>query len=78
MNFCFFNLIFNIVYIVEIDAHPCESSVRVGRVEEWKKVDRTNASFFSLCLQGRKERGPPFAVRLHRHPEIVNGPLMKL
>lgn len=27
------NFIFNIVYVVEVDVHTCESLIRVGRME---------------------------------------------
>lgn len=44
------NFIFNVVCMAERGACLYEPSVKVGRIEVWKKVGGTNVSFFFFFL----------------------------
>lgn len=53
-----FNFVLNSAYIVERGTHPCGPLIKVGKVEVWKKVGRTNVSdlCFSCELRGTTPR----------------------
>lgn len=42
--FRFLNFISEYVYIVENDTCACELLIRMGRVKEWERVNKINAS----------------------------------
>lgn len=77
-GFLFFDVIFNVVYIVERAAHTCRFLIRVGMVKAWKKVGRTNVS---ICFSGHthfggKERGTLLPVQVYHIPGMEDSHLM--
>lgn len=64
-DFLFFKeiyFIFDYVYTVEKDVHPCRPLIRVAWAKEWGKLDETVASnlFFFLPVSGGRDRRGPF------------------
>lgn len=80
--YIYFYFIFIIVYIVERNACPCGSLIRVRRVEEWGKVDETTTSnpLFSSCICAKLERRrdgrfqQPYCISIRGWPMSSHGP----
>lgn len=73
--YLFISFHFNGIYMIEKDVFQCGPLIRVGSIEAWEKVGRTNASkmlHFLLYLLGVVDKGrePVRAAKLHQHQVI--------